>query len=519
MSKLVALAVVGDAFLHYRSNGTILVDGGGSSINLAAELVKQSPAVTKIDVVVCTHADLDHANGLKSILTAWKSKARRKVSIGEFWLPGRWTEIAREGLTDPKALMSKLTSDMDSGFLNILRSILSDKDSENQESHYNQSGPSQSGDSHQPDIRILSKSDVLRILTSSSLVVDPLTAPVENDHSGDEEMFEVTSGGLRRIRMPSRIWALANPIQLANARADMGLPRGTDIGERKTNDRTESNDNLGCASEREDSPPFEPDWLRSLRNGDQAVIDRDVSERAFLNARRRVEYRRGEQPHLIRRGRPRRVHASQIMAEYCRLLIDTAEAIAAIARHAIAEKIPIRWFDQDQFSETGKVSGGRTNFLLPMNSVELRSQPIALPTDAVFYLSLSQANRESLVFYSPADANSRGVVFCADSRLGYGYGGHTPFHVYPSMKKSDQIGTAPHHAAESAAGAYVHAPLFGIDHWLCAYNGRTTAGPTFRTIKKGRRCCTACKLKKTLPACVTLDLDITKFTMSTNCDC
>jgi hypothetical protein len=73
----------GDAFLLHRQDGpTILVDGGRSQKELpfrVSHLVKD-----RIDVVVCTHADADHADGLIGLLDDGSTPVK------EVWLPGRW---------------------------------------------------------------------------------------------------------------------------------------------------------------------------------------------------------------------------------------------------------------------------------------------------------------------------------------------------------------------------------------------------------------------------------------------
>ena len=130
-----------------------------------------------------------------------------------------------------------------------------------------------------------------------------------------------------------------------------------------------------------------------------------------------------------------------------------------------------------------------------------------------------KANRESRAFYAPAEAECHGVVFCADSRLGTGRGGKRPFQSYASMTRSNQIGTAPRHGAESAASAYSIASKFGITYWVCAANGRTKPGPSFRKIAQSQRCCTACPLVPKRLTTIRMGLSIAAFELPKGCVC
>lgn len=114
MSTLIALPVSGDAFLYETKNLVVLVDGGRSSRKLAAALLALRPRLRRIDVIICTHADADHSGGLKELLKLWKDPAGTwRGEVGEFWLPGRWSELARRSLTDPKALIDDFVADVD----------------------------------------------------------------------------------------------------------------------------------------------------------------------------------------------------------------------------------------------------------------------------------------------------------------------------------------------------------------------------------------------------------------------
>lgn len=107
MDQLVALPVSGDAFLLRRSGRAILVDGGKSSLLLAGELNKYG--VSYLDVVVCTHADYDHAGGLVNLLDC------SAIEVGEFWLPGAWAESLPELLTSPEVVTDDLIQTLDEG--------------------------------------------------------------------------------------------------------------------------------------------------------------------------------------------------------------------------------------------------------------------------------------------------------------------------------------------------------------------------------------------------------------------
>ncbi len=105
MDKLVALPVYGDSFLLFRAGRTILVDGGSTGVRLATELAKYS--VRHLDIVVCTHADADHAGGLVDILD------KSTITIGEFWLPGAWGESLPDLISDPAHVVNTLVSEIE----------------------------------------------------------------------------------------------------------------------------------------------------------------------------------------------------------------------------------------------------------------------------------------------------------------------------------------------------------------------------------------------------------------------
>ncbi|AQT96519.1 MBL fold metallo-hydrolase [Pseudomonas azotoformans] len=107
MDTLVALPVSGDSFLLRRDNYNILVDAGYSSRMLIAALSKPRLAISHLHIVVCTHADKDHAGGLTDLLD------KSSISVGEFWLPGAWSESLPELLKNPDLVVNALIAEFD----------------------------------------------------------------------------------------------------------------------------------------------------------------------------------------------------------------------------------------------------------------------------------------------------------------------------------------------------------------------------------------------------------------------
>ena len=104
MARFTALPVgQGDAFLLARADRTILVDGGRSRHSLASQV---SAATAMIDVVVCTHADADHAEGLIGLLES------SRVPVHEVWLPGRWSSRLADLCRDQMTFLRELHEDV-----------------------------------------------------------------------------------------------------------------------------------------------------------------------------------------------------------------------------------------------------------------------------------------------------------------------------------------------------------------------------------------------------------------------
>ncbi len=118
MSSFEALPVgKGDAFLWRLDDGrTVLVDGGQRRKKALAEL--RARCVTKIDVMVCTHADSDHAKGLLAVLKA------PDVQVDELWVPARWGDGVGELASDPLRVLHQLADECAKSRLGGLESDL-----------------------------------------------------------------------------------------------------------------------------------------------------------------------------------------------------------------------------------------------------------------------------------------------------------------------------------------------------------------------------------------------------------
>jgi hypothetical protein len=102
IAKFTALPVgLGDAFLWQPDEGTsVLVDGGLNKKRAVAELLCRS--VTHLRVVVCTHADADHVDGLVAVLQ------EPRIRVDEVWVPARWGEGLAELASDPFKILEQL---------------------------------------------------------------------------------------------------------------------------------------------------------------------------------------------------------------------------------------------------------------------------------------------------------------------------------------------------------------------------------------------------------------------------
>lgn len=75
----------GDSFLLEKYGKKIVVDGGRNKKYLRNYL-KCTANIDNIDVVVCTHNDIDHSGGILGLLDT-----SCRIGIGEVWLPASWS--------------------------------------------------------------------------------------------------------------------------------------------------------------------------------------------------------------------------------------------------------------------------------------------------------------------------------------------------------------------------------------------------------------------------------------------
>jgi hypothetical protein len=149
--------------------------------------------------------------------------------------------------------------------------------------------------------------------------------------------------------------------------------------------------------------------------------------------------------------------------------------------------IPVVWFEYD----VGQAGGGPTE-LRPLNARAIaRIRPV-MGVGVLRFLSLTAANKERLVFWSPRTNAFPGVLFTADSDL-------KNVQLPSSSAIAEAIATAPHHGSEANANAYLAvAGAAGAAAssltWVRS-DGRSSSRPGAAYMAvSGRRLCTICRL-------------------------
>lgn len=86
MARFIAIPVAqGDAFYLERANLSVLVDGGRNR-SAFATMFQGITGKNSVDIVVCTHNDADHTEGVTGYLESG-------LRCNEVWLPGRWLSV------------------------------------------------------------------------------------------------------------------------------------------------------------------------------------------------------------------------------------------------------------------------------------------------------------------------------------------------------------------------------------------------------------------------------------------
>lgn len=169
----------------------ILVDGGKKygegSRELAKLLAQVSPTIERIDIIVCTHSDSDHSQGLWYFADDWYGMGR---SIGEFWLPGRWANAMPMILTDPARFVARL----EEGAREVARRL-----SESDQPKFDGEGRSASIVSRELRYRALSE----RLAEVDDDLIASAVRPLERDEGAIEDLasaFGLTAGELGLLR-------------------------------------------------------------------------------------------------------------------------------------------------------------------------------------------------------------------------------------------------------------------------------------------------------------------------------
>ena len=105
MPRFIAIPVgQGDAFYLERKGFSLLVDGGRSRSALPS-MFQVATKTDGVNVVVCTHNDADHANGILGFLEG-------DLRCDELWLPGRWLGALPDVLSPFVEVFRELAADI-----------------------------------------------------------------------------------------------------------------------------------------------------------------------------------------------------------------------------------------------------------------------------------------------------------------------------------------------------------------------------------------------------------------------
>ncbi|MGU3557963.1 MBL fold metallo-hydrolase [Methylobacterium radiotolerans] len=115
---LLALPVKGESFLFRRAGRAVLIDGGYKEDRISYMLRRHAGDLKRLDVVLCTHGDSDHAGGLPNLLDEWKNR------VDQLWLPGRWVDVIPDLARDPVKFLKKLIGELDDALKDPTEEVL-----------------------------------------------------------------------------------------------------------------------------------------------------------------------------------------------------------------------------------------------------------------------------------------------------------------------------------------------------------------------------------------------------------
>jgi len=376
MAEFIALPVgQGDAFYLDRGDYTILVDGGKSRSKFPGMFHRVTDK-DSVDILVCTHNDSDHVNGVLGFL-------KSKLNCKELWLPGRWLEVLPDLLVPLPDFVNRVGSE-----------IIND--------------------------RKIGRPDEHSRYPSS---VEEFARRFEaNTQATEETLRRDAEDELHILNTAEKGWPASIIRDLENA-------------------------------EHWDTPPWA--WPSQIR----------------------YEWLGGYYYHCP---------ASALTLTLS--VIHAATRIREAAILAFRKGVTVRWFKHDPITPRGGIPG----VLEPANARELltmRQRKASL----VEYISLSVANRESLVFWAPPTDEMPGVLFNADSDLA---------EVNLNFSTQNSLATAPHHGSEANARAYEVVEFYATPGrgdsitWIRS-DGRYPERPGNSYLTKtSTRFCTLCRFGK-----------------------
>lgn len=190
--RFVALPVgQGDAFFLQRGAFTALIDGG-KSVHSFSTLYSEVLNRKSVGVLVCTHNDADHANGVLGFLESG-------LGCDEVWLPALWTDRLQDLIARPNEFLEELVDDID-------------REGERLKAQYGDADGlhlADLGDAFADGYDRESQDPETVPDMTPAEPVRPMAVTLSEDGNGYDELFWPESLGRRRLRVatsPFRIW-------------------------------------------------------------------------------------------------------------------------------------------------------------------------------------------------------------------------------------------------------------------------------------------------------------------------